>query len=186
MVDDERKSLAEFDRSRADGESDPLGREVLDRRDGFVRLAFRFLWNRADAEDAVQEAFVCAQRSRDQVRDPARWWSWMARIVVNQCHQALRRRRQDRVHEHKADLPARQDRTIETAELAGLLKGLIGELPDQQRTAVVLRYLEQKEYSEIAKVMEVSESTVRVHVFSGREALREMILKRYPEWAGLE
>ena len=85
-------------------------------------------------------------------------------------------------------LPAEPEpgRRVETRELGGILKTLLAELPEKQRTALVLRHLEGMAYRRIAEVMEISESTARVHVRAAREALREMIVKRYPEWADVD
>jgi RNA polymerase sigma-70 factor (ECF subfamily) len=158
-------------------------------REQFVRLAYRFLWNWSDAEDAVQDALVLAETKREQVRDEKKWWAWITRIVINQCRQVHRRRVRSEdlwrsLPEARTEPGNRQTTRIEQQELATILKKLITELPDRQRTAVVLRHLEGMEYEDIARIMELSESSVRVHVFSGREALRKMILARYPEWAG--
>lgn len=63
-----------------------------------------------------------------------------------------------------------------------MLERLVAELPTQQRTALVLRHFEQMAYPDIAAVMEIAESTARVHVRAAREALRTAIVSRHPEW----
>ena len=62
------------------------------------------------------------------------------------------------------------------------MKRLLVQLPRQQQAAVTLRHLERMEYPQIARIMAISESTVRVHVRTGREALRKLIQARHPEW----
>ena len=54
-------------------------------RESLVRLAYRFLWNYHDAEDAVQEALIAAQAKGGQLKDRGKWASWLYRIVVQRC-----------------------------------------------------------------------------------------------------
>jgi RNA polymerase sigma-70 factor (ECF subfamily) len=157
-------------------------------RGQLVRLAYRFLWNWHDAEDAVQDALALAEQKRSQLKDHGKWAFWVRRIVIQQCH--LQRRRSTRWStvwvRLKHQLGARQQPSggdLGAAELSPIVKELIASLPERQQTALVLRHLEHMDYSAIAAVMQVAESTVRVHVRSGRETLRKAILKRYPEWA---
>jgi RNA polymerase sigma-70 factor (ECF subfamily) len=153
-------------------------------RSVLVRLAYRFLWN---VEDAVQDALTIVQAKGEQLKDQSKWWSWVRRIVVNQCHEQQRRRwRHERHTSALADRQASShptDTALDREELSGILKSLIAELPEQKQTAIVLRHIDGMSYQQIAEIMQVSESTVRVHVRAAREALREKIMKRYPEWA---
>ena len=157
-------------------------------RGQLVRLAYRFLWNWHDAEDAVQEALALARQKQSQLKDQARWPFWVRRIVIQQCHLQRRRSRGWGVLRArlKQRLEARQHhpgRSLHTAELGRIVRELIASLPERQQMALVLRHLEQMDYPSIAAVMQISQSTVRVHVRAAREALRNAILKRYPEWA---
>jgi len=158
-----------------------------DARDRLVRLAYRFAWNRDDAEDAVQEALTVYEKKRHQLRDPGRWWSWLQRIVVQQCRLLGRRASSRRSHELRT---ARSDQTaaheeapVEAAEAKTLLRALLSDLPDRQREVVVLRHLEGLEVCQIAAILEISESTVRVQARNGRETLKRLMLLRYPQWA---
>ncbi|NLX04342.1 MAG: sigma-70 family RNA polymerase sigma factor [Phycisphaerae bacterium] len=168
---------------RAQHEDRPAAQDVARWRVRLVRLAYRFLWNWHDAEDAVQDALAVAEGKREQIRSLEKWWPWVTRILVNRCHELRRRPRIDPDRLASSAQPA--DRTageISRRELAELLKDLIAELPEQQRTALVLRHLQAMPYRDIAGIMGVSESTARVHASLAREALREMIVTRHPEW----
>jgi RNA polymerase sigma-70 factor (ECF subfamily) len=162
-------------------------------RDALVRLAYRFVWNHHDAEDVVHDALTAAQQKRAQLKEPDKWSAWVCRIVIQRALLTRRRKLTWRGHlagffRRQKGLPSESGpgKRIETRELGGILKTLLAELPEKQRTAVVLRHLEGIAYRRIAEIMEISESTARVHVRAGREALREMILKRYPEWADVD
>ncbi len=138
------------------------------------QLAYRFLWNRADAEDATQDALLAAHQKRGALRDGDKWWAWVRRIVVRRSLLVRRQRSRRResgsgeewLESAVAELPA------EKRERLSALRAGIAGLSDKQRVAVTLRYLEQMSYGEIAGILEVSEATARVHVCHGLEALR--------------
>lgn len=146
-----------------------------DQRRRLEQLAYRFLWNRADAEDATQDALIAAHQKRSELRDDTKWWSWVRRIVVRRSL-LVRRQRSRRPGDQQVgewiEGERYPDDAIEKRERFAALRKTIGELPDKQRMAVTLRYLEQMSYGEMAEMMEISEATVRVHVCHGLESLR--------------
>ncbi len=167
----------------------PAEKASTQARKRLVRLAYRFLWNWHDAEDAVHDALVTAEQKSDQLKDTGKWWSWVSRIVVQQCQ--LHRRKSKKRKDQQAALPdtlaasgPAPSAVFENSELGEILRQLVAELPERQRTAIVLRHLEDMDYPSIARIMEITESTVRVHVRAARQALRKAMLKRYPEWNG--
>jgi len=168
-----------------DADLAPPGRERL------VRLAYRFCWDHHDAEDLIHDALIAAEQKRAQLEDQRKWAPWLYRIVIQRC--LLHRRKTAVRRRHLVGIAATRIRSgadrqpatrIETRELGEILKTLLAELTERQRTAIVLRHLENMDYRAIAAVMQIAESTARVHVRAARESLRRMILERYPEWAG--
>jgi RNA polymerase sigma-70 factor, ECF subfamily len=152
-----------------------------DRRRRLVQLAYRLLFNREDAEDAVQNALIQAQWHDHQLSDPEKHWTWLCRIVVRGCLQ-FRRAESRRIAHHAKSVahippvvPERfaTDRQHET----GLVRRAIEQLPEKQRVAITLRHLQEMPYDDIAEIMGVSNSTVRVHVRTARETLRKVIAK---------
>ncbi len=187
-------------------QSNPANRTpdiTAEERGQLLRLAYRFCWNRSDAEDALHNALLVAIEKADQLRDPAKRWSWLCRVVVQQCH-LLGRKQQRRNELHRAagfsprgptnsensslrgrprgSAPATQTSELEKSELGDLMRRLLTKLPAQQRAAMTLRHIERLDYPQIAYVMAISESTVRAHVRAGRDALRTLIQARHPEW----
>ncbi len=150
-----------------------------------VRLAYRLLWNTADAEDAVQDALAVAQRRGGELRDERRWLSWVTRILVNRCHEVHRKRRSGTAHErdagsqrdHVASGRQALDRLARDDAMAAMRRALL-QLPPRQRDVVVLRHLEQMSYEQIGEILEISPATARVHAMAGLESLRGML------WAG--
>lgn len=127
-----------------------------------VRLAFATIGDDARAEEIVQDAFLDTYRAFDDLREPE---AYLRVCVVNRCRSELRRRR---VRELRPpDPPA------ELSDAADELWDVLGHLTEEQRIAVVLRYHGQYRSSEIARIMEIPASTVRYHLRTARQALRQ-------------
>lgn len=158
-----------------------------DRRAELVCLAYRFCWNRSDAEDAVQNALLIAAQRTDQLRDPQKRLAWAKAIVVRQCLSINRRakHRQEPAWVGGRETGSPEGRVLQE-ELSSLLREHIRKLPERQQTALVLRHLEHMAYSQIAQLMQIGESTVRVLVRNAREALRGALSRQNPEWTRLQ
>lgn len=161
----------------------PLAAPTPGEQRRLVRLAFRYCWNTGDAEDAVQNALVVALRKAAQLRDREKYWAWLCRIVIQQCRLLHRRRPRAAEFADIDQVPAASAAEhLSQRELGELMKAWIVHLPHKQRVALSLRHFERLDYPQIAAIMNIRESTARVHVRAGREALRRLILARHPEW----
>lgn len=154
-------------------------------RDRLVRLAYRFLWNQDDAEDAVQDALTTAHQRAGDLRDAGRWWSWVCRIVVNRCHE--RGRQQLRRERHRrpltiAEADGRASVEIDAAEDKAALRRVLQDLPQRQQEVIVLRHLQEMSYEQVGEVLGIAPATARVHARAGRETVRKLMLQRCPEW----
>jgi RNA polymerase sigma-70 factor (ECF subfamily) len=156
-------------------------RACLERRlDQFYRVARSLTGSHADAEDAVHDAVVRAMRARAGFRGEADVCTWVHRIVVNSCHDVLRRRgtEQRRVDalriEGQWSDPAY---SVDPAEVAAALsdadrlRATLGRLSEAQRTVVVLHDVEQWTTEDIAEVLDMPRATVKSHLRRGRHAL---------------
>ena len=145
-------------------------------RDALVRFCWGYLGRIEEAEDAVQD--ICFKTlSTDSVPDSFR--PWLYKIARNHCLNVLRgraRRRDDR------PLPApSQVHEVLTGHLTRLVRDerqsrlseLVADLPEIQREALRLRYVEELSRQEIAEVLEVPESVVKSRLFEGIKRLRE-------------
>jgi RNA polymerase sigma-70 factor (ECF subfamily) len=159
--------------------------DVLARRDALLRLAYRFCWNRNDAEDALQNALLIASQKSEKLSDPAKRLSWVQSIVVRQCLDLNRKKKRDagRAPIDGLATEAATEHAVQHAELSDALRRLIRRLPERQQVAIVLRHLEEMGYAQIAELMEIGESTVRVLVRNAREALRRALTDENPDWA---
>lgn len=142
----------------------------------FVRLAARVLGSVAEAEDVVQEAYVKAYRAivASQFDGRSRVETWLYRIVLNTAVDAKRKRRArplgDEVLEHiGVDMRAQAEARLALRELSDWLD----ELPEEQRTALLLKAVEGLSSAEIADVLECSEGAVEQRLVRARAALRQ-------------
>ncbi|WP_461079418.1 RNA polymerase sigma factor [Streptomyces deserti] len=161
----------------AEGDDDAFALLVRRHSSPLLALAHHLLGNRADAEDAVQEAFLSAWRRLPEFRHGASFGTWMYRIVTNRCLNILRRPRAvplDGVPE-----PADRDASVsppsvaEADAAAAALSHALRALRPEQRACWVLRELHGLHYEEIAQVTGASEQTVRGRLFRARRALQE-------------
>ena len=162
---------------------------VMRRHNGALfRTARAILRDDADAEDALQEAYLAAYRNLGSFRGDARLSTWLTRIVINQALGRLRARRRDNVvglHDDIAETageargeamdeaPAASPETgALRAQLRRLLEREIDALPLAFRTAFMLREVEEMPIDEVAASLEIPAATVRTRVFRARAMLR--------------
>lgn len=155
------------------------------------RLARSILKDDADAEDAVQEAWISAFTHFDKFRGDAALSTWLARIAVNESYGRLRRRKRNAevvtLDSVRADTPSTEvtdmadDRTEAPdaaalrTELRAMLESRIDALPEQFRTVFVLRDVQELSVEETAACLDIPEATVRSRAFRARALLREAL-----------
>jgi RNA polymerase sigma-70 factor (ECF subfamily) len=151
------------------------------------RTARSILRNDAEAEDAVQDAYLRAFRSLDMFRAESSLGTWLTRIVINQALERLRKRKRelaDAADNNVIDLEAHlhmasDSQTPETAAMRAqtreLLEQKIDELPSAFRTVFVLRAVEELSVEETAACLDIPEATVRTRFFRARHLLRKSL-----------
>jgi RNA polymerase sigma-70 factor (ECF subfamily) len=154
------------------------------------RVARSILKDDAEAEDALQEAYVQAYRSMSSFRGDAEVATWLTRIVINQALMRLRKRKRERnvvpfgnqhpdqgtqeadVADPHAESPS--DFTLR-AEIRKMIERRIDELPVAFRTVFVMREVEEMTVHETAECLGVPEGTVRTRLFRARALLRNSL-----------
>jgi len=150
-------------------------REIARLRARLMGYAAKFLWNRHDAEEVVQDAFKEAVKSGLAVCDE-RVLPWMFRTVGNLCRNLRRKRRPEALAEWiEPSTASTPGGAMQRAEELERLRAAVEELPEQQRTALVLRTMERMEYAQVAEIMELSVAAVRTHVHLARRRLAEAL-----------
>ncbi|WP_308042274.1 RNA polymerase sigma factor [Streptomyces sp. 8L] len=162
----------------ADGDEDAFAILVHRHTSPLLALAHGMLGNRADAEEAVQDALVGAWRRLPDFRGDATFRTWTYRIVTNRCLSVLRRRVPaeplDAVPEPATlDAGGQPARAAESAATKAALSGALRKLRADQRACWILRELQGLSYGEIAQAVGTSEQTVRGRLFRARCNLME-------------
>ncbi|HEY4142457.1 MAG TPA: RNA polymerase sigma factor [Pseudolabrys sp.] len=139
-----------------------------------VGLARRVLGNTADAEDVVQEAMLRVWTHAPRWQPLAAFRTWLTRVVVNLCLDRKRRKPWvglDAAGEIADPTPSVPE-VAEQNEREHALTAAIGELPDRQRTAIVLTYSEGMTNAQVAEVLDTSVSAVETLLIRGKKSLR--------------
>jgi len=157
---------------------------VLRYQHRIVKLVNRYVHDGAEALDVSQEAFIKAYRALPRFRGESAFYTWLYRIAINTAKNHLVANKRRAIDE-TIDLqdPAEYDansrlRDVDTpealllsAEIQATVEATIDALPEELRTAIVLRELEGMSYEEIAAAMDCPVGTVRSRIFRAREAI---------------
>ncbi len=157
------------------------------------RVARAILKEDADAEEALQDAYLEAYRHIKDFAGKARFETWLTRIVINQALMRLRKRRRDnvvvpfpaadgertdsfeaRIADEQAEPPSNR---LLRGEIRRVLEQRIDELPDPFRVVFVMREVQEMNADEIAECLGIPAATVRTRLFRARALLREALAR---------
>lgn len=154
------------------------------------RLARAIIRDEAEAEDALQDAYLSAYRSLSQFRGDSALATWLSRLVINQCLERLRRhqRRQnvipmvpspadEELSRLASDEAASPDETANRAQMRSMLERKIDALPESFRAVFVLRSVEELTVEETAECLGIPAETVRTRHFRARSLLRDALAR---------
>jgi RNA polymerase sigma-70 factor (ECF subfamily) len=158
---------------------------VLKYQHKVVKLVMRYVRNPAEAEDIAQDAFIKAYRALPQFRGDSAFYTWLYRIAINTAKNAVVARdrnpvdfdldmtNNDESYEMQGRLKDSEtpEALVLTDEIRTTVNAAIANLPEDLRTAIVLRELEGLSYEEIAVSMDCPVGTVRSRIFRAREAI---------------
>jgi RNA polymerase sigma-70 factor, ECF subfamily len=162
-----------------------------------LAVARRFLGNDADAQDAVQDAFIRAFKAIHTFEARAQLHTWLHRILVNTALMKLRERRRRPTESIEELLPvysadghqtvaARDwsDAVLERKETAGIVREAIARLPDQYREVLLLRDIEEKDTAEAAEILGTTSNVIKVRLHRARQALRTLLDREFQLHSG--
>ena len=143
-------------------------------------VGFRITGNEADAEDALQEAFISAFRSLESYRGDASFGAWLKRIVVNKAINLVKQRKHEPIPDDEHWDVAEES---EVAEYKGELtidrvKYAIEQLPDGYRSVLSLYLIEGYDHQEIGEIMGITESTSKSQLNRAKSKLKEILTAR--------
>ncbi len=153
--------------------------EILSHKDAVYRLARSLLSDSADAEDATQDVMLKLWSMRERLADVDNIRAFVFAVARNNCLDRLRNRklRQGSKLENVPEMAGGDYRAPENSDLVPIIKEAIRALPEQQRTVMHLRDIEELEIDEIARIMELDESSVRSNLSRARKKVREKLIK---------
>ena len=155
-----------------------------------MNLAYRSLRDLTEAEDLAQNVFVQVFKSAGRYEITAKFSTWLFTIARNLCLNEIRRRSRhpaeslDATHPDQEEQPKHQiedvknvspPETLLQGELAKKVEEAIQDLPENQRTALLLCRQDELSYEEIAKVLGCSVSATKSLIHRGRETLKERL-----------
>ncbi len=154
-------------------------------------LALRVLRDEEAARDAVQDAFLKAYGSLDRFEGRSSFYTWLYRIVMNQCLDRKRRDKSDREVEWNDEVassqspaagalaaggaPVAPDEAVERGELRAVIAEAIAELPEDARRTIELREIDGLTYREISEALGIPKGTVMSRLHYARRKLQEAL-----------
>ncbi len=147
-------------------------------------FAVRLLNDHAEAEDVAQEAMLRLWKIAPEWRqNEAKVTTWLYRVVSNLCTDRLRKKRGvglDQIAEPSDDAPSAAA-VMQTKSRVKALQGALEQLPERQKTAVILRHIEGLKNPEIAQIMDIGIEAVESLTARGKRALATLLLGRKDE-----
>ena len=159
-----------------------------------LAVARRILGTDEDARDALQDAYISAFKALPRFEGQSRLSTWLHRIVVNTALMKLRSRKRHPEEPIETLLPGYQDDghrsheaeewadgadvLLERAETRAFVRAQIERLPDNYRTVLLLRDIEEMSTPEAASALGISENAVKIRLHRARQALRALIHER--------
>jgi RNA polymerase sigma-70 factor (ECF subfamily) len=160
-------------------------------------LAYRTLGREEDARDVVQEAFLRAYRGLKGFKGQAKFSSWLYRITLNLCRDWIRKERRAPIVQvpegtdpvDLADAQASPTESVEELvsrrEMSRAVSKAMAELPEEQRTAILLKEYHGLTFQEIADMLQCPLSTVKTRLYQGLSVLRRRLERQQSEEASL-
>jgi len=128
-------------------------------------IAYKYFSDAQLAKEISQQTFVVVQEKLHQLKEPATFKIWLYRITTNQCHEYLRKQKTRTNYEEKYGvansqiMPKTPDILYENNEKAQRIMRAIQQLPEAQRTVLILKEYEGLKFREIAATLDISENT---------------------------
>ena len=155
---------------------------VMPFKDKVFRLAKRLLVSKEEAEDATQEILIKLWRNKQKIQDYKYVEAFSMTMTKNFCLDRLKSKQAQNlkiVHSNYQDHNVSLQKQIELNDSVDWVSKIMEELPEQQKIIIQLRDIEQYEYSEISKVLDMNETAIRVSLSRARKTLREKLTKTH-------
>ena len=157
-------------------------------RGAIYNLLYKMVRNKEETEDLVQEAFMKAFKALPSFNEEYAFSTWLYKIAVNNCIDHMRKKKLQTYSINKPvqskdgeldrefpDTSMSPDKSLLSEERASIIETAIDELPENYKTAIILRHSEEKSYEEISKILDIPLGTVKARIFRAREMLKKKL-----------
>jgi RNA polymerase sigma-70 factor (ECF subfamily) len=135
--------------------------------------------NPAEAEDVASETFMAAYQGIGKYTGKAKLSTWLWKISYNKAISYIRQKiRRKKLQEKMQDEYTEIQKDEDSSPSAEIVWGAVQKLPQDQAMAIVLFYRQEKTIKEIANIMKKGQNTVKIHLFRGREKLKELLVDK--------
>lgn len=151
-------------------------------------VLYRIVQDKDDVEDIVQEVFINTFRALKSFKKEYSFFSWIYKIALNKGIDYLRKKKlktfsidkpiSSKDGEFQYEVPDstyEPDKHIIASEKSALIQAAIDKLPPKYKRVIIMRHMEEKDYSEIAEELKLPIGTVKVHIFRARELLNKYL-----------
>lgn len=169
------------------GEKDAYGKLVARHSQNVFRVAFRITGDEADADEVVQEAFLRGYQRLPSFECRSEFGTWIYRITVNCALNMVNKRKVEATYQvgeetdpamqkvQVADTAAGPERTLLSREIESLQAAAMAHLTPTERTAFILRHMEDRSTTEIATALEIAPNAAKQAVFRAVQKLRRSL-----------
>lgn len=151
-------------------------------KDKLYRLAKRLLTSVEEAEDATQEILFKLWNKNSTLDSVNNIEAYAVTLTKNYCLDVLKSKRSSNLkitHSNYTDSSVRLQQNVEDTDSLGFVEKWINDLPEQQKIIIQMRDIEQYEFEEIAKILEINEAAVRVSLSRARKTIKEKMINTH-------
>jgi RNA polymerase sigma-70 factor (ECF subfamily) len=155
---------------------------VLPFKDKVFRLAKRLLVSREEAEDATQEILLKLWKNKQKIAEYKNVEAFAMTMTKNFCLDRLKSKQAQNlkiVHSNYEENNTSLEKQVEARDSVNWLSKIIEDLPEQQKIIVQLRDIEEYDFDEIAKVVDMNPAAIRVALSRARKTIREKLTKTH-------
>jgi len=155
---------------------------VMPFKDKVFRLAKRLLVSTEEAEDATQELYFKLWKNKSKLKDYKSIEAFAMTMTKNYCFDRLKSKQASNltlIHSNYKENDTPLTRRVELNDSVSKVHQLIDDLPEQQKLIIQLRDIEQYEFDEIAKMLNIKPTAIRVTLSRARKTIREQLLKQH-------
>ncbi len=155
---------------------------VMPFKDKVFRFSKRLLVSSEEAEDATQELYLKLWKNREKISAYKNVEAFAMTMTKNYCFDRLKSKQASNlslVHSNYKEKGTSLDKKIELNDSVSIVHQLIANLPKKQRMIIQLRDIEQYEFEEIGKILDIKQTAVRVALSRARKTIKEQLIKQH-------